>query len=153
MSSVNSIFGSSSSTAQNGGQLSGGSNATITPSDFYKLIAAQLSNQDPDSATDTNQMVQSMMSISNYQSVQTQTTAINSLAENSTASNLLGKSVEISVPATASANSQTVDGTVTAANFYSNGATVTVNGTEYSMGYITKIAPAAAAATGDGSGN
>ncbi len=150
MSNVNSIFGSGSSTAQNGGQISGGANATISPDDFYKLIAAQLANQDPDNATDTNQMVQSMMSISNYQSVQTQTTAINSLAENSTASNLLGKSVEISVPATTTANSQTVNGTVTAANFYSNGATVTVNGTEYSMGYITQISPAPAAPAGSG---
>src|ERR1700748_198622 len=123
MSNVNSIFGTGSSTAQNGGQLAGGAHSTIRPGDFYKLVAAQLANQDPDNATDTNQMVQSMMSISNYQSVQTQTTAINSLAENSTTANLLGKNVTLTVPATATSEATNVSGTVTDAHFYSNGAT------------------------------
>ncbi len=151
--STSSIFGSGSSTAQNGGQVANSSNGVISPTDFYKLIAAQLANQDPNNATDTNQMVQSMMSISSYQAVQTQTTAINSLTMNTTASNLLGKQVNITVPSTATSESANVSGTVTDAHFYSNGATITVNGTEYSMGYVTSIANPTTTPTNNSSGN
>ncbi len=150
--STSSIFNTGSSTAQSGGQVSG-SNSEISATDFYKLIAAQLANQDPQNATDTNQMVQSMMSISSYQAVQTQTTAINSLTMNSTATNLLGKTVTVNVPATATAEAQTVTGAVTDAHFYSNGATVTVNGKEYSLGDVTAISAPTSGTNNPPSGN
>ncbi len=56
------------------------------------------------------------------------------------------------MPATATAEGSTVTGTVTDTHFYSNGATITVNGTEYSMGYVTQIS-SAPAAPASGTGN
>jgi len=112
---------------------------TLTQSQFYQIIVAQLENQDPDNAADTNQMVQSMMSLANYQATQTAGQDTTTMKNYLTATTLVGQNVDITVPATTDAATQTVSGTVTQAGFGNSGASVTVNGTAYTLDDVTAV--------------
>ena len=112
---------------------------TLTQSQFYQIIVAQLENQDPDNAADTNQMVQSMMSLANYQATQTAGQDTTTMKNYLTATTLVGQDVDIVVPASTDSAATTVTGTVTNAGFSSSGASVTVDGTAYTLDDVTGV--------------
>ncbi len=146
MSTVNGV-GSSSNTNSTASSNVG----TLTQSQFYQIIVAQLENQDPDDAADTNQMVQSMMSLANYQATQTAGADTTTMKNYLTATTLVGQDVDVTVPATTDSAAQTVSGTVSSAGFSSSGASVTINGTAYSLDDVTSVN--APVASGNGTGN
>ncbi len=124
------------------------SNGILSQADFFQIITTQLENQDPDDAADTNQMVQSMMSMSNYQTTQQDGIDINNLKNYMAATQLVGQDVEINVPATNTAQATTTSGVATAVDIDANspsGATITVNGTAYDLGDFGGIAQTAPA--------
>ena len=134
MSTVNGVGSGSSA-----GTVSSSNVGDLTQSQFYQIIVAQLENQDPDNAADTNQMVQSMMSLANYQATQTAGQDTTTMKNYLTATTLVGQDVNITVPATTDAATQTVSGTVTQAGFGNSGASVTVNGTAYTLDDVTAV--------------
>ena len=122
---------------------SAGAAAGMSQSDFYKIIVAQLENQTIDNTTDSNAMVQNMMSISNYQAINGMSSNVNKMTNNSTATSLLGKTVSVTP-----AGGQTASGTVTNVDYASDGsASVTINGTGYDIDYVTSVANPAATPT------
>ncbi|MDE1171503.1 MAG: flagellar hook capping FlgD N-terminal domain-containing protein [Verrucomicrobium sp.] len=145
VSSVSSTSSSSSSTSTSNSNI-----GNLSQSDFYKIITTQLQNQNPDDATDTNELLQQMMSLANYVATQNSATNVSSLTNYSTATTLLGKTVDVSIPASTVTSASTVTGEVTDASFSSGGATVTVNGTSYPLSYVTS-AYAASSGTGTSS--
>lgn len=152
--SVGPISGNQGSQAPNAADSAAASNGALTQSQFYQIITAQLSNQDPENATDTNAMVQDMMSLANYQATQTDSTSLTTMKNYLTAVSLVGQTVDITVPATNSSAATTVTGTVSKASFGNAGAAVTVNGTEYTLDDVTDVeAPAAPDSGTNNSGN
>ena len=134
MSTVNGVGSGSSA-----GTVSSSNVGDLTQSQFSQIIVAQLENQDPDNAADTNQMVQSMMSLANYQATQTAGQDTTTMKNYLTATTLVGQDVNITVPATTDAGTQSVTGVVTQAGFGNSGASVTVNGTAYTLDDVTAV--------------
>ena len=146
MSTVAGIASNSSSAASTSSSNSG----VLSQSQFYQIIVAQLQNQDPDNAADTNQMVQSLMSLANYQATQTAGTDTTTMKNYLTATTLVGQNVDITVPASTDSAATNVNGTVTKASFSSTGASVTVGGTDYTIDDVTDVNDAAASSTTTG---
>jgi flagellar basal-body rod modification protein FlgD len=145
--------GQQGSQAPNAADANASSTGALTQSQFYQIITAQLQNQDPENATDTNAMVQDMMSLANYQATQSDSVALTTMKNYMTAVSLIGGTVDITVPATNSSAATTVTGVVTKASFGNSGAAVTVNGTEYTLDDVTDVAATPAADNGGSGGS
>jgi flagellar basal-body rod modification protein FlgD len=135
-------FSSASASSQAPASTSGGTSSMpttplLTQNDFIKLIVAQLSNQNPDNATDTNQLMQQMMDMSNFQSSQIMSSDMTKMygqQQQLLAQTLVGSTVQVS---DGKGNVQT--GVVDQAGVVSGDVQIQVNGQTYSSSNIINV--------------
>lgn len=119
---------------------------TLGQDDFLKLLAAQLSAQDPMQPMDNTQFISQMANFSSLQQMQTLNkdfTAWTTTQEAYAAPQYLGKTVTANDPVTG----QSVTGVATAVNTSSSGTTLTIDGSNFPLSSITSVSAAASTST------
>lgn len=125
---------------------------------FLKLLLTELENQNPLEPMGNTEFISQQAQFTQINELQklndsfsSQTTQMQLLNTSTAlnnqvmqASNLVGKEVTVVNPEN---TEETITGTVTAANFTDGNATVTINGKDYALGYVTKIAQPATTAS------
>ena len=110
---------------------------TLGEDDFLKLLATQLSAQDPMQPTDDTQFISQMASFSSLQQMSTLNTNFTSFATSQKAAeapSYLGKEVSVT-----DATGNAVTGVATAYHVDSAGVTLTINGSDYSLDSVTGV--------------
>lgn len=118
-------------TAENGRTVS----SELGKDDFLTLLIAQLSNQDPTNPMENTEFIAQMAQFSSLEQMTNMSTSFTRMANmlmSSEAADTVGRTVELSV------NGETAVGVVEAATRGSN-PEIQVNGTMYSMDYVTKV--------------
>ena len=103
--------------------------------DFLKLLITQLSNQDPTNPMENTEFIAQMAQFSSLEQMTNMSTSFTRMANmlfSSEATNTIGRTVELNV------NGEMQTGIVEAATRGDN-PMVQVNGSLYSMDYITKV--------------
>ena len=117
------------------------SKTTLDSTDFLKLIAAQLQNQDmtnPMSNSEMMEQLSQMSSIQTMNDLQTAITNMNDIAVTNYSASLVGKEVTVAVE-DSNGKLQTIEGTVTGSGLYSGETVVFVDGKAYSLSQIMAI--------------
>ena len=110
---------------------------TLGEDDFLKLLATQLSAQDPMQPTDDTQFISQMASFSSLQQMSALNTNFTGFATSQKAAEApayLGKQVSVT-----DSSGSTVSGIATAYHVDSSGVSLTVNGTDYSLDNVTGV--------------
>ncbi len=137
MSSISSqLIGMQSATAQTKAASSSGSSTEITSDDFLSLLLTQLQYQDPMNPVDNTEFLSQQAQFTQLSTIQEMSSNISSNNQITQACSLVGKDVTLQDP---NDSTKTITGTVTSANFGGKNPTVTVNGKEYALGYVTKV--------------
>lgn len=110
-------------------------NAQMSMSDFYKIMAAQLKYQDPSSPVDSSDMLNQMTQMSMISSIEN----MNTMIMTSYTTSMIGKEVTIAVKQRDSNKVEEVKGVVTGVNLSGKETTVWVNGKEYRASQIMQI--------------
>lgn len=108
--------------------------STLDVDDFYKLMAAQLQNQDMTNPTDQSQFINQMTQMAVIQAIDT----FSDISTTSYAASLVGKDVTIAASGTDGALNQ-VYGTITATGLYSGEQVIFVNDKSYKLSQIMAI--------------
>lgn len=111
------------------------SNAQMSMTDFYKIMAAQLKYQDPSSPVDSSDMLNQMTQMSMISSIEN----MNTMIMTSYTTSMIGKEVTIAVKQRDSNKVEEVKGVVTGVNLSGKETTVWVNGKEYRASQIMQI--------------
>lgn len=111
------------------------SNAQMSMTDFYKIMAAQLKYQDPSSPVDSSDMLNQMTQMSMISSIEN----MNTMIMTSYTTSMIGKEVTIAVKQRGSNKVEEVKGVVTGVNLSGKETTVWVNGKEYRASQIMQI--------------
>ena len=117
------------------------SKTTLDSTDFLKLIAAQLQNQDmtnPMSSSEMMQQLSQMSSIQTMTDLQAAITNMNDIAVTNYSASLVGKEVTVAVE-DSEGKIQTITGTVTGSGLYSGETIVFVDGKAYSLSQVMAI--------------
>ncbi len=117
------------------------SKTTLDSTDFLKLIAAQLQNQDmtnPMSSSEMMQQLSQMSSIQTMTDLQAAITNMNDIAVTNYSASLVGKEVTVAVE-DSEGKLQTITGTVTGSGLYSGETIVFVDGKAYSLSQVMAI--------------
>ena len=110
---------------------------TLGEDDFLKLLATQLSAQDPMQPTDDTQFISQMASFSSLQQMSTLNTNFTGFATSQTAAqapSYLGKQVSVT-----DSTGTAVSGIATAYHVTDGAVTLTINGTDYPVGSVTGV--------------
>jgi len=110
-------------------------NAQMSMTDFYKIMAAQLKYQDPSSPVDSSDMLNQMTQMSMISSIEN----MNTMIMTSYTTSMIGKEVTIAVKQRDSNKVEEVKGVVTGVNLSGKETTVWVNGKEYRASQIMQI--------------
>ncbi len=110
-------------------------NAQMSMSDFYKIMAAQLKYQDPSNPANSSDMLNQMTQMSMISSIEN----MNTMIMTSYTTSMMGKEVTIAVKKKDSDKVEEVKGVVTGINLSGRETTVWVNGTEYKASQIMQI--------------
>ncbi len=124
-------FQNAKNTAENGRTVS----QELGKDDFLKLRITQLSNQDPTNPMENTEFIAQMAQFSSLEQMTNMSTSFTRMANmlfSSEATNTIGRTVELNV------NGEMQTGIVEAATRGEN-PMVQVNGSLYSMDYITKV--------------
>ena len=116
---------------------SGVTEQTLGEDDFLKLLATQLSAQDPMQPTDDTQFISQMASFSSLQQMSTLNTNFTNFAtsqQSAEAPSYLGKQVSVT-----DANGNAVTGLASAFHVDSSGVTLTINGADYPLSSVTGV--------------
>ena len=116
---------------------SGVTEKTLGEDDFLKLLATQLSAQDPMQPTDDTQFISQMASFSSLQQMSALNTNFTGFATSQKAAeapSYLGKQVSVT-----DASGKTVTGVASAFHVDSSGVSLTINGTDYSLDNVTGV--------------
>lgn len=117
------------------------SKTTLDSTDFLKLIAAQLQNQDMTNPMSNSEMMQQLSQMSSIQTMtdlQAAITNMNDIAVTNYSASLVGKEVTVAVE-DSQGKLQTITGTVTGSGLYSGETIVFVDGKSYSLSQIMAI--------------
>jgi flagellar basal-body rod modification protein FlgD len=109
-------------------------NSTISMSDFYQILAAQLKNQSMYDSTDTSQYLTQMVQFTMLSQIQTLANSVDS----SNALSMVGKTVNLSSTGT-DGTTTTSSGTVDGVTFESGTPYITVNGEKYTLSKVTSV--------------
>jgi flagellar basal-body rod modification protein FlgD len=142
--STDAVAAAAASSSNNADSTSAANN--FSQADFYKLLIAEMQNQDPTNPVDNKEMVLQLAQFSAVQSTQNLNTNMNNYintASLSTATSMLGKQVVY----VDSKTGTDVTGTVSAVKKSDSGYAVTVNNTDVALSNIRQIAPAATTAS------
>jgi flagellar basal-body rod modification protein FlgD len=133
--SINSINNSvaSGSAASSGTKKTSNSNSYLSMEDFFKLMVAQLSNQDMNNTVDNTQFINQMAQFSMIQAISDMSTA----SATAYSVNLIGK--EVTVTENGENGVEAVTGIVDGVNLYSGTAKVIVDGKMYSVNDIAQV--------------
>jgi len=136
---------SAGSTSSTTGTDSTSSSSGFSEADFYKLLIAEMQNQDPTDPVDNKEMVLQLAQFSACQSTQSLNSNMSSYittASLGTATGLIGKTVTY-------LNSEGTyeSGTVTAVKKSDDSYTVTINNSDVALSSISQIAPTTTTAT------
>lgn len=117
------------------------SKTTLDSTDFLKLIAAQLQNQDMTNPMSNSEMMQQLSQMSSIQTMtdlQAAITNMNDIAVTNYSASLVGKEVTVAVE-DSEGKLQTITGTVTGSGLYSGETIVFVDGKAYSLSQVMAI--------------
>lgn len=117
------------------------SKTTLDSTDFLKLIAAQLQNQDMTNPMSNSEMMQQLSQMSSIQTMtdlQAAITNMNDIAVTNYSASLVGKEVTVAVE-DSQGKLQTITGTVTGSGLYSGETIVFVDGKAYSLSQVMAI--------------
>ena len=124
------------------------SKTTLDSTDFLKLIAAQLQNQDMTNPMSNSEMMQQLSQMSSIQTMNELQTAIKSMNEVITNMNdisvtnysasLVGKDVTVAVE-DSDGNLKTVEGMVTGTGLYGGETVVFIDGNAYGLSQIMAV--------------
>lgn len=114
---------------------------------FLMLMIEQMKNQDPMNPMDNSQMLSQQAQFTQISELQKMNSSLSSNNMISQATSLVGKEVTLIDP---DDTTKTITGIVTAANFTSSTATVTVNGKEYPLGLVSNVGTPSTPDGGDG---
>ncbi|OGH94729.1 MAG: hypothetical protein A2039_01405 [Candidatus Melainabacteria bacterium GWA2_34_9] len=103
---------------------------------FLQLLMAQMKNQDPLNPTDSSQFMSQQAQFTQISELQKLNKSLASSNQIMQASSLIGKNVSLIDPNDAE---KTILGTVSEAKINSTGASVIVNGNEYSINSILSV--------------
>ena len=103
---------------------------------FLQLLMAQMKKQDPLNPTDSSQFMSQQAQFTQISELQKRNKSLASSNQIMQASSLIGKNVSLSDP---NNTENTISGTVSEAKINSNGASVVVNGNEYSINSILSV--------------
>lgn len=134
----NSTSGSSSTSSSTNSSSKSSSTTTLGKDAFLQLLVTQMKNQDPLSPTDNTQYIAELAQFSSLEQMQNLNTTTSTISQEQRVlegSSLVGKTVT----ATNTSTSETVTGTVSNVKFSSSGATVCVNGTDYSLSNVSLV--------------
>lgn len=127
----------SQSALQNGGKIvSQSQQGQMNMQDFFKLMAAELQYQDPESATDTSQYVNQMAQFGVLQQI----TSLSSSFNYAIASGMIDKSVTFSHFDETSGTTQTGSGKVDAVDLSTGTPSCLIGGSWYELSEITGVA-------------
>lgn len=151
---VNGTNGTSPTTGTSSTASSGNSTSTMSATDFYKLLIAEMQYQDPTQPMDNSKIVEQVANIRNIESSTSMTAALQSVTRQQnfgTAAGLIGKLITGSVKDSAG-NDQTVSGVVKGVRFESDGNAVLDldNGSSLPLSAVTAVQSAPAAANQSG---
>lgn len=132
VSSSSSTVASSDSTSKTSTDKS-----SISMSDFYQILAAQLKNQSMYDSTDTSQYLTQMVQFTTLSQIQTLANSVDA----SNALSMVGKTVSLSSTGT-DGTTTTSSGTVTGVTFSSGTPYITVNGEKYTLSKVTSVTDA-----------
>ena len=130
-STVNSVTAYSSSSNSSSSSTS---STSLDMDDFYKLMAAQLQNQDVLNPADESDLMNQMMQIAVINAIDTFT----DISTTSYAASLVGKDVTVAAT-NADGTTQEVYGTVTATGLYSGEQIIFIDGKSYKLSDILSI--------------
>lgn len=117
------------------------SKTTLDSTDFLKLIAAQLQNQDMTNPMSNSEMMQQLSQMSSIQTMtelQTAITNMNDIAVTNYSASLVGKEVTIAAE-DSKGNLKTIEGLVTGTGLYGGETVVFVDGKSYSLSQIMAV--------------
>ena len=117
------------------------SKTTLDSTDFLKLIAAQLQNQDmtnPMSNSEMMEQLSQMSSIQTMNDLQTAITNMNDIAVTNYSAALVGKEVTIAVEGS-DGKLKTIEGMVTGSGFYGGETVVFVDGKAYGLSQVMAV--------------
>jgi len=103
---------------------------------FLQLLMAQMKNQDPLNPTDSSQFMSQQAQFTQISELQKLNKSLASSNQIMQASSLIGKNVSLINP---NDSENTISGTVSEAKINSTGASVVVNGNEYSINSILSV--------------
>lgn len=139
---IDSISAAYNRTAENSLRKPGTySKTTLDSTDFLKLIAAQLQNQDMTNPMSNSEMMQQLSQMSSIQTMtdlQAAITNMNDIAVTNYSASLVGKEVTVAVE-DSEGKLQTITGTVTGSGLYSGETIVFVDGKAYSLSQVMAI--------------
>lgn len=104
---------------------------------FMMLMMEQLKHQDPMNPMDNQQFLQQQAQFTQLNEIQKISENMNVNNQIMQASSLIGKEVTLTDPNDVT---KKIKGTVASANFSGTSATVSVDGKEYPIGYVLKVA-------------
>ena len=139
---IDSISAAYNRTAENSLRKPGTySKTTLDSTDFLKLIAAQLQNQDMTNPMSNSEMMQQLSQMSSIQTMtdlQAAITNMNDIAVTNYSASLVGKEVTVAVE-DSQGKLQTITGTVTGSGLYSGETIVFVDGKAYGLSQVMAI--------------
>lgn len=113
---------------------SSSSNNTLDMDDFFKLMVAQLKNQDMNNTTDSTQFIAQMAQFSMVQAL----SDLSELSMTSYGVSLIGKEATIA-DVDDNGNVKSVVGIVKSVNFYNGGTQVVVDGKNYKLSSVMSV--------------
>lgn len=133
--SIDSINNSvaSGSSASSGTKKTSDSNSYLSMEDFFKLMVAQLSNQDMNNTVDNTEFINQMAQFSMIQAISEMRASSNT----GYSVNLIGK--EVTVTQNGANGVESVTGIVDGVNLYSGTAKVIVDGKMYSVDDVVQV--------------
>ena len=151
MSSVSSqLIGMKSATAINNAGTESSNSKTVDSNAFLTLLLKQLEYQDPLNPVDNTEFLSQQAQFTQLSTIQEMSSNIASNNAITQACSLIGKTVTLVDP---NDKTKTITGEVSTANFSSDSTpTITVNGKEYPIGYVTNVAtkpPSTTTTTGE----
>lgn len=124
-------YGASQASGSNGGTA--GKN-NLTMDDFFKLMVAQLSNQDMYNTVDDTEFMAQMTQFSMVQAL----SDLSQLSMTSYSVGLIGK--EVTLAKLNGSNLETIKGIVEGVNLYNGSAEIVVDGEAYALSSVMKVA-------------
>lgn len=133
--SIDSInnYTATGSSASTGTKKTSTSNSYLSMEDFFKLMVAQLSNQDMNNTVDNTEFINQMAQFSMIQAISDMSTA----SSTAYSVNLIGK--EVTLAHDGDTGVENVTGIVEGVNLYSGTAKLIIDGKMYSIDEITQV--------------